>query len=359
MIQINNSYITEDINNILIELRKQLDLKGIKLFSKIIVSGDNIQTNCPFHNGGQERKPSFGILSKQKGNEEAGTCHCFACGWTGSFAEMVSNIFGYDDLGLYGGKWLVRNFLTVQVENRPDILEGFDGRKINLSRGIYKSIRTASQGKSRDMEEVAQGNGDETSRDFEERDKTVVTGEELAKYRVYHPYMWKRKMTPKVVDIFDIGYDEDTKCITFPVRDLSSKCVFVARRSVTSKFFNYPQNAEKPVYGLYELSQLTVHPDEVIICESMIDAITCWVYGRYAVALNGLGNDLQFKQLRSMPNRKFILATDMDKAGQSARVRLKKQLTNKLVSEYIWDIKMAKDINDMTKEQFLGLKEYM
>ena len=64
MIQINNSYITEDINNILIELRKQLDLKGIKLFSKIIVSGDNIQTNCPFHNGGQERKPSFGILSK-------------------------------------------------------------------------------------------------------------------------------------------------------------------------------------------------------------------------------------------------------------------------------------------------------
>lgn len=60
-----------------------------------------------------------------------------------------------------------------------------------------------------------------------------------------------------------------------------------------------------------------------------------------------------------MPNRKFILATDMDKAGQSARVRLKKQLTNKLVSEYIWDVKMAKDINDMTKEQFLGLKEYM
>lgn len=359
MIQINNSYITEDINNILIELRKQLDLKGIKLFSKIIVSGDNIQTNCPFHNGGQERKPSFGILSKQKGNEEAGTCHCFACGWTGSFAEMVSNIFGYDDLGLYGGKWLVRNFLTVQVENRPDILEGFNERKINLSRGIYKSIRTASKVKSGEMEEVAQRNGDEKSGDFEERDKTVVTEEELDKYRVYHPYMWKRKMTPEVVDIFDIGYDEDTKCITFPVRDLSSKCVFVARRSVVSKFFNYPQNAEKPVYGLYELSQLATYPDEVIICESMIDAITCWVYGKYAVALNGLGNALQFKQLRSMPNRKFILATDMDKAGLSARVRLEGQLPNKLVSKYIWDIKMAKDINDMTKEQFLGLKEYM
>lgn len=333
MIQINNSYITEDINNILIELRKQLDLKGIKLFSKIIVSGDNIQTNCPFHNGGQERKPSFGILSKQKGNEEAGTCHCFACGWTGSFAEMVSNIFGYDDLGLYGGKWLVRNFLTVQVENRPDILEGFNGRN-NFNTNCISNNSTSNT-------------------------TAFISEEELDKYRVYHPYMWKRKMTPEVVEIFDIGYDKDTNCITFPVRDEYGNCVFVARRSVISKFFNYPQNAEKPVYGLYELSQLTNYPDEVIICESMIDTITCWVYGKYAVALNGLGNDLQFKQLRSMPNRKFILATDMDKAGQSARVRLKKQLTNKLVSEYIWDIKMAKDINDMTKEQFLGLKEYM
>lgn len=333
MIQVNNNYITEDTQNILIELRRQLDLKGIKRFAKIIVSGDNIQTNCPFHNEGQERKPSFGILIKQKGKEQSGTCHCFACGWIGSFSEMVSNVFGYDDLGLYGGKWLVRNFLTVQIENRPDILEGFDEHRNISSHNFNGSIRNSSN--------------------------RVISEEELDKYRNYHPYMWKRKMTPEVVEIFDIGYDKGTNCITFPVRDEYGNCVFVARRSVVSKFFNYPQNAEKPVYGLYELSQLTNYPDEVIICESMIDAITCWVYGKYAVALNGLGNDLQFKQLRHMPNRKFILATDMDKAGQTARSRLKKQLSNKLVSEYIWDVNMAKDINDMSQGQFLNLKEYM
>lgn len=326
MIQVNNNYITEDTQNILIELRKQLDLKGIKRFAKIIVSGNNIQTNCPFHHDGQERKPSFGILSKSKGNEVSGTCHCFACGWTGSFAEMVSNVFGYDDLGLYGGKWLVRNFLTVQIENRPNILEGFDERNSSTTYVSHNKF---------------------------------ISEEELDKYRNYHPYMWKRKMTPEVVEIFDIGYDRNTNCITFPVRDEHGNCVFVARRSVVSKFFNYPQNAEKPVYGLYELLQLRNYPNEVIICESMIDAITCWVYGKCAIALNGLGNDLQFKQLRHMSNRKFILATDMDKAGQSARVRLKKQLSNKLVSEYIWDVNMAKDINDMSKEQFLKLREYM
>lgn len=327
MIQINNNYITADERDILIELRKQLALKGINRFAKIIVSGDNIQTNCPFHNEGQERKPSFGILIKQKGKEQSGTCHCFACGWTGSFAEMVSNVFGYDDLGLYGSKWLVRNFLTVQIENRPDILDDPDYMRKSLM--------------------------------IHPVDKPYITEPELDKFRQYHTYMWKRKMTPEVVEIFDIGYDKDTNCITFPVRDEYGNCVFVARRSVVSKFFNYPQNAEKPVYGLYELSMQIPYPDEVIICESMIDAITCWVYGKYAVALNGLGNDLQFKQLRHMPNRKFILATDMDKAGQTARTRLKKQLCNKLVSEYIWDVNMAKDINDMSQEQFLNLKEYM
>lgn len=327
MIEVNNQYITADEKDILIELRKQLELKGIKRFAKIIVSGDNIQTNCPFHHEGQERKPSFGILTKQKGREKSGTCHCFACGWTGSFAEMVSNVFGYDDLGLYGSKWLIRNFLTVQIESRPDI---FDDPNFIRKQHIIHPVN-----------------------------KPYITEAELDKFRHYHPYMWKRKMTPEVVEIFDIGYDKDTDCITFPVRDEYGNCVFIARRSVKTKFFNYPQNAEKPVYGLYELSMQIPYPDEVIICESMIDSITCWVYGKYAVALNGLGNDLQFKQLRQMPNRKFILATDMDSAGQKARQRLKKQLSNKLVSEYIWDINMAKDINDMTKEQFLSLEEYM
>lgn len=334
MIEVNNQYITADEKDIIIELRKQLDLKGIKRFSKIIVSGDNIQTNCPFHHEGQERKPSFGILTKQKGKEKAGTCHCFACGWTGSFAEMVSNVFGYDDLGLYGGKWLIRNFLTVQIESRPDILDDPDFiRKQYMIHPINKSY----------VDEI-----------------------ELDSYRQYHPYMWKRKMTPEVVDLFDVGYDKKTDCITFPIRDINGNCVFVARRSVKTKFFNYPENAEKPVYGLYELNCISKHtngvvayPEDIIICESMIDCITCWVYGKYAVALNGLGNDLQFRQLRQMPNRKFILATDMDSAGQKARIRLKGQLDNKLVSEYIWDIKMAKDINDMTKEQFLSLKECM
>ena len=84
------------------------------------------------------------------------------------------------------------------------------------------------------------------------------------------------------------GYDINTDCITFPVRDKNGNCLFVARRSVNYKYFNYPQTVEKPVYGIYELYQLKKFPKEIYICESMIDCCYLWTFQRYAVALNGL-----------------------------------------------------------------------
>ena len=334
--EVNNHVILDDTQDILIELRKQLELNGVKRFAKFIDSGKNIQTNCPFHKEGQERKPSFGI------NKNTGECHCFGCGWSGTLSEMISNCFGKDDFGVYGNKWLIRNFLSVAVESRPDIDVDFCRRKKITS---------------------------ET--------KKYISEQELDSYRYTHPYMYKRKLTDEIIDLFDIGYDKSTECITFPNRDINGNCLFIARRSVKTKFFNYPQDVEKPVYGLYELRKISkvkigtkryptglqvptyesTYPSEIIICESMIDALTCWVYGRYAVALNGTGNENQFKALRNMPNRKFILATDMDEAGLKARERIRQSLGNKLVTEYVWDINVAKDINDMNKEYFDSLKE--
>ena len=319
--EVNNHVILDDTQDILIELRKQLELNGVKRFAKFIDSGKNIQTNCPFHKEGQERKPSFGI------NKNTGECHCFGCGWSGTLSEMISNCFGKDDFGAYGNKWLIRNFLSVAVESRPDIDVDFCRRKKITS---------------------------ET--------KKYISEQELDSYRYTHPYMYKRKLTDEIIDLFDIGYDKSTDCITFPNRDINGNCLFIARRSVKTKFFNYPQDVEKPVYGLYEcnICAKTIKnwfPDEIIICESMIDALTCWVYGKYAVALNGTGNENQFKTLRNMLNRKFILATDMDEAGLKARERIRQSLGNKLVTEYVWDINVAKDINDMNKEYFDSLKE--
>lgn len=315
--EINGHVILADTQDILIELKRELALNGVDRFARIVASGRNYQTNCPFHKDGKEKKPSFGI------NKQTGECHCFGCGWSGTFTEMISNCFGKNDFGLFGEKWLVKNFLSVAVESRPEL-------NLNINR------------------------------DKIVEQKQFVSEAELDSYRYYHDYMYERKLTNEIIEMFDIGYDKNTNCITFPVRDIDGNTVFVARRSVQTKFFNYPMNVEKPVYGLYELYHSEagdLFPSEVIICESMIDALTCWVYGRPAVALNGLGNDLQFKQLNRMPCRKFILATDMDEAGLKARKRIKSNIKSKLVTEYIWDLNVAKDINDMSKDYFDNLRE--
>lgn len=321
---INDTMFNDSLEDIIYELRRQLAINNVSLLGEVKDTPDNLMVSCPYHKNGQEKKPSMGIKKAD------GICHCFTCNSTHTLPEFISHCFGHDEDigGMFGWNWLLKNFLSVSVETRKEI-------KLEVTRGIFKYRHT---------------------------DNVVayVAESTLDSYRYTHPYMYKRKMTDEVIDLFDVGYDKETQCITFPIRDINGNTLFVARRSVNTKYFNYPSGAEKPVYGLYEWSKTNDGfnmRDTVIICESMIDAITCWVYGKRAVALNGLGTDLQFKQLNAMPCRKFILATDMDDAGMKARQRIKKALRNKIVTEYLWDLDVAKDINDMSKDYFDSLKE--
>jgi len=233
---------------------------------------------------------------------------------------MISRCFGKNDLGQYGLNWLKNNFLGDILQNRQITL--------NIDRKPVKNNCHMN----------------------------YITEKELEHYRFYHPYMFERKMNKEVIEIFDVGYDEATNCITFPVRDKHGNCLFVARRSVEAKYFNYPQSVEKPVYGIYELYQLTEFPKEIYIVESMIDCIYLWTFTKYAVALNGLGTQNQIKELNKLPCRKFILATDNDIAGQRARQHLKECIYNQLVTEIIIP-KDRKDINDCTREEIQNLKE--
>ncbi len=316
MFKVNDMPILEDDIEVLERLHTELSSQGIDKIRGLKRSGANIQFTCPIHSDGQERKPSCGISIVDRGAVPAGTVHCFACGYTATLPEMISHCFGYDDQGHFGTRWLASRFLVASVENRADI-------QLDCSRG-KKENQTIQ----------------------------YVTEEELDSYRFIHPYMYQRKLTDDVIEKFDVGYDRKQKTLTFPVRDKQGRTLFIARRSVVTKFFHYPENALKPVYGVYELPD---DVDEVIICESIINCLTCWVYGRPAVALNGTGSGPQYKELREMPVRKFILALDPDAAGQRGSEKLRKQLTNKLVTSFI--IPEGKDINDLTKEEFDNLKE--
>lgn len=343
---INETQFNVDLLDILTELIAQLRANNIPLIQKYKEGTTHIQICCPYHNEGMERRPSAGIRKSD------GKFHCFACNEVHELPEVISHCFGhYDDmLGKFGWNWLLKNFAIVQKEERKDV-------DLDMYRPNSRN-RLCNRNDSVGLHPIQ-----------------YVSEEELESYRYTHPYMYKRRLTDEIIEQFDIGYDKRTKCITFPVRDRTGRTLFIARRSVNTKYFNYPIGAEKPLYGLYELWQQAVvateyiddkkkqdyysrmfFPEEVIVCESMLDALTCWVYGRYAVALNGLGNELQFEQLRKMPCRKLILATDNDSAGMKARKRIRDNVKNKIITEYIFP-KGKKDINELEKSDFMRLEE--
>ena len=331
---INDVQFNCELSDILTELVNQLRANNIPLIAKQRDSGDHIQITCPYHSNGMERKPSAGLRKSD------GIFHCFACGEVHSLPEVISHCFGHDEdlIGTWGWTWLLKNFAIVQVEERKSVTLDFH----------------------RDSKHVGSNNC-----------TNYVTEEELDKYRYTHPYMYKRGLTDEVIEMFDIGYDRNTDCITFPVRDIRGNCLFIARRSVKTKFFNYPEGVEKPLYGLYELHKIGAFEkyevvkldgsakgiDELIVCESMLDALSFWTVGKCAVALNGLGNELQFKQLRELPCREIILATDMDERGLAARERIRKNMKNtKIIAEYFFP-EGRKDANDCTKEELIRLEK--
>lgn len=335
---INDVLFSADLMEILTELRTQLHLNGYQLLEKMSDTVDNIMVTCPYHKGGQERRPSAGIRKTD------GQFHCLACGETHSLQEMITHCFGHDEdiVGAFGWNWLLKNFATLNVEERKDVKVNMERVHISVENGL---VVGKNQSGNHVLGAVDTG-----------IDTVYVSESELDKYRYYHKYMYKRGLTDEVIEIFDIGYDEDTGCITFPVRDIQGRTLFVARRSVNTKYFNYPSGAEKPLYGLFELYQQGDFPSEVIVCESMLDALSFWTIGRFAVALNGLGTALQYKQLQDLPCRKLILCTDMDDAGMQARKNIRKNVKRKLITEYMLPAG-RKDANECTKEELRDVEE--
>lgn len=340
MFDVDGIQILSDEIELLCTLRDELLIQGNDLFGNFKESGTNIQFKCPFHNNGQEMKPSCGISTIPKhldnGNViRAGTVHCFTCGYTAGIGEFISNCFGYNDSGYFGKKWLIKNFISIEPESR-------------------KPLELVFRRKTRP-----------------EPIKSYVSAEELDSYRYYHGYMYKRKLTNELINIFDVGFDgnfilRDKKgeakahmqCLTFPVRDEIGGTLFIARRAIHGKFFHYPENVNKPVYGIYELQKYwKKEKTSIIVCESILNAITCWKYGMPAVALLGLGTQAQYNILSKLDVREYILGFDPDKAGLQASEKFRKNVKNKFITRF--ELPEGKDLNDLEEEEFKNLKKIL
>lgn len=336
MIKLQDTIIRTDTQSVLDTLKFDLAQHGVNRFHIFRNNGDNVQTNCPFHKNGQERKPSFGV------NGEIDKCHCFSCGWAGTIEEMISELYGYQDEGKFGKRWLIKRFNTVEIETRPNIMEGFNGRN-NLNNRNINILRNTSDNNSFGKYSY----GIDTTKQY----SGEITEEELDKYRYIHPYMYERGLTDEIIERFDIGYDREREEITFPVRDLEGRCVFVAGRSVKSKFFRLPKNTDKPLYQGYRFTDGSYK--YCYITESFLNCLTCWKYYKPAMAMIGTGNKKQYELLNKLPVREYILAFDPDEAGRKATERFKKHVHGKIIKELQYPD--DRDINDL-QEEFLKCK---
>lgn len=325
MIKIDDTIIQADTEDMLKTLKAELYTKGINRFAYFRRNGDNIQCPCPFHKNGQERKASFGV------NGNLNKCHCFTCGWSGGIEDMISELFGFVD-SKYGKRWLIKRFNTIEIESRPNILEGLNVRNNVRNINVYSS---------------------NINRNYDSNDNTrYITEEELDKYRYIHPYHYERGLTDEIIERFDIGYNKEKDCITFPIKDIDGRVVFVATRSTKTKFFGLPQGQDKPVYLANQFRNSTYRT--AYITESFLNCLTCWKYGKPAMALIGTGNRRQYEILEKLPVREYILCFDPDEAGRKATERFKQNVKGKIIKEIIYE-EEGKDINDL-QEKFLELK---
>lgn len=312
-LMVNNRIIKTPVKDIIELLRQQCFVNHLDRLRNIEIKSNNIRITCPFHSGGHERTPSCEILLEDKGSTPAGTVHCFGCGYRASLVKFIANC------------------LNISYKQATEWI---------LSVSNYDIIQS-----TRDISEI------ELKLDTEDVEEEIpeVSIDELKQYDYIHPYMFERKLTDNIIKKFDVGYDPKTDSLTFPVY-VDGKCVFVAKRRVKYKRFDLPELKNKPIYGLDYITD-----NEFIICEGVIDALTCWSYGKQAVALFGTASDYQLKILNNVRQRKLVIGTDGDEAGDKAARRIAKALTNKLVTRL--DIPKGKDINDLSKEEFDKLEE--
>lgn len=311
---VDNKVILTPLPRILQTLQSQLTNGKLKDIDAS--NSENIKVTCPNleHKDGRERHPSCNIFNVDDNDKVAkGTVHCFSCGYKANFVKFICDCFENDDID-FGKEWLIENSdfaFQSEVQYLPEI--ELD-KKIEEKEYLNESI--------------------------------------LNNYRQYHPYMWQRKLSKEIVDLFEVGYDSYSKCITFPVRDEYGKLLFITKRSVENKNFFIPKYVQKPIYLLYYVLKNKI--DRVVVCESQINALYCWTLGVPAIGLFGTGDEYQYNILRKSGIRIFDLMFDGDYAGRKGAFRFEQYMKDTCLINK-WILPEGKDVNDLSYDELSKL----
>lgn len=227
----------------------------LAIFPEARFSSGYVRVRCPYHKGGQEKKPSMSILLQQRGDMTPGTCHCFACGKVVQLDEMLAYL------------------------------------------GVKQVVDTASI-------------SEPTSKGL-----SLTTTQRMYKPQLPHKfsgYLESRGIGAEVQKRFRV-YEKD-KMVHMPVFSRDGKYLFVNSRSTEGKYYYVEENAVKTLYGIEEIDM----SKPIVVCEGQIDAMSFWEIGMQAVATLGAGNIVALEAIKHSTSL-IILAFDNDDAGLKAR----------------------------------------
>lgn len=293
------------------DLRQYIIVKtGKSYFNQVRNTPKSIMVSCPFHKQGQERKPSCGIKKDTDNKGLIGTVHCFTCDITTDILSMIGQILG-------------------SKYNEQELESLFRLRTIVTNSNIEYNTKVEL---------------------FKIPQKFNTTEMELRNYNYYHPYLEQRRISQEVAQIYNIGYDDFNKHITFPIRDTNKNILGVGRRSILQKKYIYPYQMEKPLYGVYELPRFVRY---LWIVEGPFNLWSLKGWHKSGVALLGTGTEAQYNQLLNINCSGYVLALDPDEAGIKGTNKLINfLLENKKYNIYIALLPNGKDINDLTEQEF-------
>lgn len=310
-LRIKNRVITEPIINILRQARKEAN--NGKLKDIIDKHNGNLLISCPSHKDGFERRPSCTVALSTETDLEPGFAHCFTCGYSAPLTQVINDVFNETESS-FGEEWLKERFGTTLVSSFEYLPE------ISLEKPVVE--------------------------------KKFLDDSILTEFDYYHDYMWYRKLSKEVVDMFRVGYDKTRDAITFPVYDEKHRLVMVTARSVNTKRFWIPAEVDKPVYLLYHLLENNIKT--AYVCESQINCLYLWSLGYSAVCLFGTGSSKQFEILKKCGIRNYVLLFDGDEPGRKGAYRFKHNMPKDC---FITDIELplGKDVNDLSPEEVHSL----
>lgn len=249
-------------------------------FSRKKKTSENIMFCCPFH---AESNASAGLRLTYPY-----VFNCFGCGTSANLYKLVAHALGAKN-ELIGEQYLTKNYFILDTQQRKpiDIESLLDGSELDRKRSVHEG--------------------------------------DVQKYlKLRHTYMYRRGFSDHTLDKYEVGFDQESQSIVFPIRTSKGNIRFLKRRSVVSKSFMNESSIDKKdiLYGLYYILQAPRFITEVDVNESETDTMACYESKRPAVALLGR---LMFKEqvleLAKAGITSVNLFLDNDKAGVEGTIK--------------------------------------